>query len=197
MIRKFYINSTNLLKTITMKRVILGVLLFLCATSLISAQDKKIDCEAYIGASLLRGSDNLGNGANLNVNFTCDYYVQKNLGIGIGIGLEFYQTKDYIPNNYSFKSIPIFAEVKYKVPINEKVAFVSLMDAGILFNDVISSNNFHAGRLSAKTSAYLSPQVGFRFRISEHNLSLNVRAAYKRFCALDANMFGLIFGIGF
>ena len=74
-------------------------------------------------------------------------------------------------------------------PLGKAVSLVGVMDGGIMFSGKKTGDN--------NVGAVISPQLGFRFKLSEKGLALNTRLQFQRITCNDDNVLGFSVGLSF
>lgn len=169
-----------------MKCILTGILL-LVSTSLFSQEIKSArnagDAEIMLG---------LGAGSHESVLFSAKGTYMADLNrvfkLGGGVGLYRYLEQGE-PHNIGSNAFSLYMDLRAVCPLGNTVSLVGGMDGGIMFAEKKAGNK-NAG-------AVISPQLGFRFKLSKTGMSLNTRVQFQHITCNDDNVLGFTVGLSF
>lgn len=169
-----------------MKRILTGILL-LVSISLFSQEVKGVSNAG--GVEIMLG---LGGGSHesmlMSAKGTYISDLNKILKLGGGVGLYRYVEQGE-PSNIGSNAFSLYMDLRAVCPLGNTVSLVGGMDGGIMFAEKKAGNK-NAG-------AVISPQLGFRFKLSETGMALNTRLQFQHITCNDDNVLGISVGLSF
>ena len=169
-----------------MKKFLTGILL-LVSISLFSQEVKGVSNAG--GVEIMLG---LGGGSHESVLMSAKGSYMADLNkifkLGGGVGLYRYVEQGE-PSNIGSNAFSLYMDLRTVCPLGTAVSLVGVMDGGIMFSGKKTGDD--------NVGAVISPQLGFRFKLSEKGLALNTRLQFQRITCNDDNVLGFSVGLSF